>query len=102
MYLALQLIVFGDSRSILPFILIKICSYPILRPASMIEINFTWYVKIVKLLLSQKSQFDHVEKITFSGRDTCGLSRCKITKMKPSFKSKYKNSNDSAQKSIWE
>ena len=57
-------------------------------------------MKIVKLLLSQKSQFDHVEKITFSGRDTCGLSRCKITKMKPLFKSKYKNSNDSAQKSI--
>ena len=29
----------------------------------MIEIHFSWYVENVKLFLSQKSQFDLVEKI---------------------------------------
>ena len=36
MYLALQLIVFGESRSTFSFILIKILFYPILRSNSMI------------------------------------------------------------------
>ena len=63
MYLTLQLIFFGESRSILSFILIKICFYLILRSASMIEIHFTWYVENVKLLLSEKSQFKPEEKI---------------------------------------
>ena len=63
MYLALQLIFFGESRSVLSFMLIKLRFYPILRSSSMIEIHFTWYVENAKLFLSQKSQFDLVEKI---------------------------------------
>ena len=63
MYLALQLIVFGESRSIYPFTLIKIRFYPILRSTSMIEIHFLWYGENVRLFLSQKSQYDLVEKI---------------------------------------
>ena len=37
--------------------------YPVLRSTSMIEIYFTYYVENVTLFLSQKSQFDLVEKI---------------------------------------
>ena len=59
MYLALQLIVFGESRSTFSFILIKIRFYPISRSTSMIEIH----VENVELFLSQKYQFDLVEKI---------------------------------------
>ena len=63
MYLALQLIFFGESRSVLSFMLIKLRFYPILRSSSMIEMHFTWYVENVKLSLSRKSQFDLLEKI---------------------------------------
>ena len=59
-YFPLQLIAFGESRSI---ILIKIRLYPISRSASMIEIHFTWYVENVKLFLSRTSQYQLVEKI---------------------------------------
>ena len=54
---------FGESRSILSYILIKIPFYPILRSASMVEIHFTWHVENLKLFFSQKSQFDLVENI---------------------------------------
>ena len=39
----------------------------------MIEIHFIWYVEIVKLLLSQKSQFDLVEKMKNKNRTHASL-----------------------------
>jgi len=63
MYLALQLIVFRWKQIYFSFILIEIRLCPILRSTSTIEIHFTWYVENVELFLSQKSQFDLVEKI---------------------------------------
>ena len=64
---------FGESRYILSFILIKIRFYTTLGSASMIEIHFTWYVENVKLFLSQKSQFDLVEKIKNKNRTRASL-----------------------------
>ena len=62
MYVALQLIVFQWKQ--IQFVLwFKIRFYPILRCAFMIKIYFSWYVEFVKSFLSQKSQFDPVEKI---------------------------------------
>ena len=76
---------FGESTSILSFTLIKIRAYPILRSTSMIEIHLSWYVENVKLFLSQKSQFDLVEKIKDKNRMRASLFQSSEEGNKKSF-----------------
>ena len=63
MYLALQVFVFRWEQIHFNLDFNKIRFYLILRSVSMIEIHFSWHVDNLKLFLSQKSQFDLIEKI---------------------------------------